>query len=319
MGQLHAARLQRLPNVAVKLVADADPVAAADVARALKAEPVSLDAAVADDSVRAVIISSPTPTHAELSIRALEAGKAVFVEKPLAHDLEAADRTVAAVRATGGQLQVGFQRRYDPAYQEARRQIDTGQLGRIEGFRGVGRDTRAPPVSFLATSGGIFLDMGIHDLDAARFLVGEVEEVYATGGAISDPALAEHGLYDTAVATLKFASGAIGTLEVALNSVWGYDIRTEVVGSQGRVSIDMESRWHLKRYGPYGSVQERPPDFESRFSDACLHELEAFAHNVLAGRPVAPDAEDGRESLRLAMAAQQSLETGKVVRSSEVG
>src|SRR5690606_37301182 len=118
------------------------------------------------DQVQALLISTPTSTHEELVIRAAEAGKAVFVEKPLEHDLGAADRVVAAVEATGTQVQVGFQRRYDPAYQQARRQIDTGRIGRIEGFRGVGRDTHPPSMEFLRTSGGIFLDMGIHDLDA---------------------------------------------------------------------------------------------------------------------------------------------------------
>jgi len=267
--------------------------------------------------VEALIISTPTRSHEEIILAAVEAGKPVFVEKPLAHDLSGSDRIIAAVTATGTSVQVGFQRRYDPAHQEARRQIDAGELGRIEGFRAVNRDAAAPSLEFLTSSGGIFVDLGIHDLDAARFFVGEVAEVYATGGAVSDPMLAAHGLHDTAVATLLFESGAVGTLEVALNSAWGYDVRTEVLGSDGRVTIDLDSRHLLKRYGRDGVTHDRPSDFSMTYREAYAAELEAFAFNVLNGNPVAPDVLDARESLRLALAAQESLETGRVVRVAD--
>lgn len=318
MGMIHAAVLERIPGIRVVRVADVNLLAAAEVARRFEASASTVEDAIAAAEVEAIVISTPTPTHEQLVLQAVEAGKPVFVEKPLAHDLPATDRIVAAVRATGTPVQVGFQRRYDPAIQEARRQIDDGELGRVEGFRAVDRDTSPPPLQFLKSSGGIFIDLGIHDLDAARFLVGEVEEVHAIGGAISDPSLAEHGLFDTAVATLRFANGAVGTLECALNSPWGYDIRTEVIGSSGRVTIDMDSRHLLKRYERRGIIQDRPRDFAWSYFQAYSDELEAFAFNVLEGNEVAPDVIDGRESLRLALAAQQSLETGAAVRVQDV-
>lgn len=318
MGRIHASVIERIPNLQVVCVADLNLEAAAEVAATFGARASTVDDVISAADVQALVISTPTVTHEQLVLAAVAAGKPVFVEKPLAHDLPASDRIVAAVRATGTPVQVGFQRRYDAAHQEARRQIDAGELGRLEGFRAVNRDTRPPALEFLKGSGGIFVDLGIHDLDSARFFIGEVEEVHAIGGAISDPALAEHGLFDTAVATLRFASGAVGTIECALNSVWGYDIRTEVIGSRGRVTIDMDSRHLLKRYESRGIIQDRPRDFSQSYLAAYSDELEAFAFNILGGHAVAPDVIDGRESMRLALAAQQSLETGQTVRVRDV-
>ncbi len=318
MGRIHARQLHRLPSMKVVCVADVNMTAARELAAEFDARASTVAEAISADDVTALVISTPTPSHEAIVLACIEAGKPVFVEKPLAHDLSASDRIVAAVNATGVPVQVGFQRRYDPAHQEARRQIDAGELGRIEGFRAVNRDTKAPPLDFLKTSGGIFVDLGIHDLDAARFFVGEVTDVHAVGGAITDPSLQEHGLFDTAVATLRFASGAVGTIECALNSPWGYDIRTEVIGSSGRVTIDMDSRHLLKRYERRGIVQDRPSDFAWSYAEAYSNELEAFAFNILEGNPVAPTVIDGRESLRLALAAQRSLETGESVRVRDV-
>lgn len=318
MGRIHARQLERLPSIRVVCVADLNLDAARELAAEFDARASSVAEAVNAADVEALVISTPTQSHEEIVMAGIEAGKPVFVEKPLAHDLAASDRIVAAVQATGVAVQVGFQRRYDPAHQEARRQIDAGQLGRIEGFRAVNRDTKAPPLEFLKASGGIFVDLGIHDLDAARFFIGEVREVHAIGGAITDPGLAEHGLFDTAVATLKFTSGAVGTIECALNSAWGYDIRTEVIGSEGRVTIDMDSRHLLKRYERRGVLQDRPLDFAESYAEAYSNELEAFAYNILEGNDVAPAVSDARESLRLALAAQRSLETGETVTVRDV-
>ena len=318
MGRIHADVVERVPNLEVTHVSDLNLDAAASVAERFGARAAALEDVLANDAVQAIVVSTPTRTHAEVVMAAITAGKPVFVEKPLAHDLHSSDQIVAAVRATGVPVQVGFQRRYDPAVQEARRRIDAGELGTIEGYRAVDRDTAPPALEFLKGSGGIFVDLAIHDIDTARFLVGEIEEVHAIGGAISDPSLAEHGLFDTAVATIRFSSGAVGTIECALNSPWGYDIRSEVIGSQGRITVDMDSRHLLKRYERRGMIQDRPRDFSWSYFQAYTNELEAFAFNILNGNAVAPDVVDGRDSLRAALAAQQSLETGRTVRVRDV-
>jgi myo-inositol 2-dehydrogenase/D-chiro-inositol 1-dehydrogenase/scyllo-inositol 2-dehydrogenase (NAD+) len=315
MGQILLRSLQAVPEARLIRICDEnEAVAGQSASLAGVTGGSSVSTVLEDPQVEAVIISTPTATHARLTIEAVRAGKAVFVEKPVAHSLAAADEVIQVVEHAGAHVQVGFQRRFDPAYLEAKRKITAGELGKVEGYRGVGRDAYPPSTRFLLGSGGIFVDMGIHDLDSARFFAGEVSEIYATGGAISNPHLASYGLHDSAVATLRFVTGALGTLELALNAPWGYDIRTEIIGSAGRISIEMDSRYHLKHYGPAGVACERPPDFEVRFREAYVNELRAFACGVLNGTQASPGVRDARESLRLALAAQKSLETGEVIR-----
>jgi scyllo-inositol 2-dehydrogenase (NAD+) len=320
IGRSHANILATIPNVIVTAVCDSTLEAAATLARPFAARAtVSVPEVLADPAVHAVLITTPTPMHASLVEEAARAGKAIFVEKPVADSLQSADRVVRAVQEAGVACQVGFQRRYDPAYQEVKRKIDAGELGRLEGFRGVGRDPAPPPLEFLKTSGGLMVDMGIHDLDSARFFLGEVAELYCTGGVLAAPELEEYGLFDTAVATLKFVSGAVGTVEVALRTAYGYDIRAEVLGEKGRLHIEMDSRFHLRQYGAQGVRYDRPANFEQRFQEAYANELRAFAEAVMNGHPVAPGPEDARESLRLALAAQYSLETGSIIKVQQFG
>lgn len=175
---------------------------------------------------------------------------------------------VQAIEKHGVPCQVGFQRRYDPAYQRARALIEQGALGRLEGIRLVGRDPHPPSLEFLKSSGGLLVDMGIHDLDSARFLLGEVLEVSAIGGTLAEPGLREYGLFDTAVATLRFENGAVGTLEVALRTAYGYDIRCEVLGEKGRIHIEYDRKPQLTLYDAQGGHFERPRNFEQRFAEA---------------------------------------------------
>jgi myo-inositol 2-dehydrogenase/D-chiro-inositol 1-dehydrogenase/scyllo-inositol 2-dehydrogenase (NAD+) len=311
----HGRVLAGVQGVNVVTVCDNDQAAAERVASAFGARAVTdLGAVLHDPGVEAVVITTPTPSHVALVEAAVRSSKAVFVEKPVADTLAAADRVVAAVARAGVPCQVGFQRRYDPAYLEAKRRLEAGELGRLEGFQGVGRDPAPPELKFLTSSGGLMVDMGIHDLDSARFFLGEVREVYCTGGALSRPELAAHGLFDTAVATLRFAGGAVGTLEVALHTGYGYDIRAEVWGEAGRLRIEKTQQRFLRYFGGDGVRHDYPRNFEERFAEAYAAEMRAFAENVLTGAPVGPGPEDARESLRLALAAQRSLETGRVVR-----
>lgn len=315
MGRAHARVLSQVAFVDIAWVCDANLAAARELADRFSAEATSeLDDVLADGTVQAVIITTPTATHAELIERAAGAHKHIFVEKPIASNLPDAMRAAAAVEAAGVRCQVGFQRRYDPSYREAKRAIEAGELGAVEGFRAVSRDAQPPSLAFLKTSGGLMMDLGIHDLDSARHLVGEVDEVYCVGSVQAMPELAERGLFDAAVATLKFENGALGTVEAGLRTAYGYDIRTEVLGEKGRLHIEMDRRFDLTRYDADGGWFERPRDFEQRFHEAYANEIRAFAQSVGAGRPVMPDAADAVRTLRLAIAAQESLDTGRIVR-----
>lgn len=319
MGKAHAQVLRSLAEVRITDVVDFVPKNAAEVAATFSAKVSALAEVLHNSGIDAVFITTPTPTHAEIICRAVRAGKAVFVEKPLAHTLQAAQRVVEVVRETGVPCQVGFQRRYDPAYQEAKRRLDNGDLGRVENFRAVGRDPFQPPLEFLKTSGGILVDMGIHDFDTARYFCGEVEEVYAVGTVVRDERLRNFNLFNLAVATLKFKSGAVGTVENALNTAYGYEIVADILGEKGKYHLEKKQQLHLEVWGERGVSHDYPRHFDERFPEAYANEVIAFARNVHAGEPVSPTAEDALESSRLALAAQWSLETGEVVRVQEFG
>lgn len=320
MGQAHAGVLSALRDVQITWVMDMDAEAAGRVAQSLGARAsTDLGEVLAQPDVQAVLISTPAGTHAKTIIQAAGAGKAIFTEKPLAKSLEDAVRAVRAVEAAGVPNQVGFQRRYDPAYMDARRRIDAGELGRLEGFRAVGRDPEPPPTPYLVGAGGLMVDMGGHDLDLARFLVGEVAEVRALGGTLVRPELAEHGEHDTAVALLRFENGALGTLEVGLRTAYGYDIRTEVLGEKGRLHIERDRRPDLTVYDARGATHDRPRHFTQRFPEAYAAEITAFARGVLAGSPLTPSVRDALHTLRLALAAQHALSSGENVQVRDFG
>ena len=321
MGQVHLRNLIGLANVRVAVVADPD-ASAADRGRAIgRGERSSEDplAAIHDADVDAVVIVTPTSTHADLIEAALRAGKAVWSEKPMAQDLAGSARIVDAWRETGVPLQLGFMRRFDPGYERAKALVDSGELGRIEQFRAYSRDTYPPPLEFLLTAGGSFLDMSIHDLDLARFLVGEVEEVHAWASVLFDERFAEADDWDTSVAMLRFANGALGVVETARHSEWGYDIRTEIAGAAGKVVIEDAQKTpatHLRRFG---TEADRPASFPDRFGVAYRRELEAFFSDLAAGRTPAPGPEDALETLRLAVAATFSWREGRPVTVASIG
>lgn len=314
MGAAHAHVLRGVPGCRVATVADPRSEAAGALAQAVGATPAAdVDAVFGSPDIDGVVIATPVSTHAALARAAVRAGKPAFVEKPLAGDLEAGAELVRAVEAADGFVQVGFQRRYDPAYLAAKKALEGGRIGRPWVFRGVGRDPGPLPLAFLKTSGGVFMDMGIHDLDSARWLLGEVAEVYATGGAIAEPAHAEEGVLDTAVATLRFAGGAVGTVECSWRNAYGYEVRAEVVGSDGRLVIERDRQPDAVFLDGAGAHHRRPQDFRERFAEAFANQLTAFVEGVRSGSPSGPDARDAWLSLRLALAAQHALEQGTVV------
>jgi myo-inositol 2-dehydrogenase/D-chiro-inositol 1-dehydrogenase len=320
MGQTHIRNLAGIADAKVVVVADPDAAAAERGRAAARADLALTDplAAIHAAGVDAVVIVTPTSTHAELIEAAVTAGKAVWSEKPIALDLTETARVVEVVQRSGQPVQLGFMRRFDPGYAAAKARIEGGELGRIEQFRALSRDTYPPPVEFLHHAGGIFLDMSVHDLDLARFLVGEVEEVTAWAAVLAEPRFAEAGDFDTALAMLRFANGAMGVIETARHSEWGYDIRTEVSGADGKVVIEDVQKTPAtfsRRFGFEGDHFENFPD---RFETAFRLELEAFIEAVREGRQPTPGPEDALETLRLALACTLSRAEGRPVRLAEV-
>jgi len=320
MGLNHIRTLAGIPNARVVVVADPD-LAAAERGRAMARAQRAVGApeeAIAHPDVEAVVIVTPTSTHASLIEMAARAGKAVWSEKPIALTIAETQRVVELVRALGTPVQLGFMRRFDPGYARARERIEQGELGRIETFRALSRDTYPPPLEFLRTSGGLFLDMAVHDLDLARFLVGEVEEVSAWGSVLFDDRFAQAGDIDTALTALRFANGALGVVETARHSSWGYDIRTEVAGAKGKVVVEAPQKTPLVYSRDFGFEADHFENFPDRFEVAFRLELEAFFRALGEGRTPAPGPEDALETLRLAVAATRSWREGRPVRVAEV-
>lgn len=324
MGQTHVRNMAAIPNAHVVVVAD--PVAEAaekgrDLARAKRASTDPVEA-IHDPDVEAVVIVTPTSTHAMLIEEAIKAGKAVWSEKPIAQELAETQRIVDLWKGSDVPVQLGFMRRFDPGYLRAKTMIDAGELGRIEQFRALSRDTFPPPLEFLLHCGGSFLDMSVHDLDLARFLVGEVEEVHAWANVLYGEVFAQADDWDTSVIMLKFANGALGVVETSRHSEWGYEIRTEVAGAKAKVVVDGAQKTPatiLRKgdagFGWEGDLYESFPD---RFADAYRIELERFFEDLAAGRTPLPGPEDALETLRLALACTRSWRENRPVRVAEI-
>ena len=320
MGTTHLRNLAGIPGVRVRVVADHHLDVARRGAEIAGAERASDDVggAIRAPDVDAVLIATSTGTHADLIEVCAHAGKPVWCEKPVALTLEATQRVSRIVEAAGVPAMIGFMRRFDPGYAAAKRKISVGEIGRVERFRAVSCDYSPPPAAYVKTSGGIFVDLLVHDIDLARFLVGEVEEVNAWGSVLIEPSYADAGDVDTAVAMLRFTSGALGVLEGARRATWGYDIRTEIAGSQGKLVVEAPRKTPLLEYRDLGYAGDHFQSFPDRFEAAYRAELEYFFACLRDGIPPAPGVRDALESLRVALAAAQSLREGRVVRVGEI-
>jgi myo-inositol 2-dehydrogenase / D-chiro-inositol 1-dehydrogenase len=319
IGQEHAKNLAALPQVEVVVVCDPRIESAEAVRPLVRAKEVtpSPEEAVNRTDVDAVIICTPTDTHAALIEAAAETGKAVFCEKPVALDLTRTQQALATVTEKGVPFQIGFQRRFDSGYAEAKRRIEAGVLGRLDQFRTVGRDPAPPPKEYLAKSGGLFLDQAIHEFDIARFLMGDVTEVSAWGTVRFHPDAEEFDDIDTATTLLRFASGALGVVENSRRAVYGYDIVTEAFGENGKIVIQAEPKTPLREYNKDGYRLDHYHFFMDRFGPAFRAELEAFFQAVSNGKPPSPGPSDALESLRIALAATRSLKEGRSVKLTE--
>jgi myo-inositol 2-dehydrogenase/D-chiro-inositol 1-dehydrogenase len=242
IGRLHAEHLAfRIPEANLMAVSDIILEAAQKCAAEFGVPTATQDhrAIMENPDIEAVVVCSSTDTHARMIEEAAGAGKHIFCEKPIAHDLGEIDQALAAVDKAGVKLQIGFNRRFDPNFRRVRELVATGKIGQPHILRITSRDPAPPPIEYIKVSGGIFLDMTIHDFDMARYLIGsEVEEVYVAAGVMVDPAIGAAGDVDTAVITLRFKNGVIGTIDNSRQAAYGYDQRVEVFGSGGAVSAD---------------------------------------------------------------------------------
>jgi len=319
MGRLHATILASLPDVDEVLVSDADPA----TARAVAAEIGGRVCETSDDAIAgadAVAIASTTPTHAGLIGKAIAAPRPIFVEKPLAFTLEESIAVVELVERTGAVLQLGFQRRFDVAYREARRRVESGELGTVYLVRLIAHDNEPPPEAYIASSGGLFRDSSVHDFDAIRYLTGsEVERVVAVGAVRVSDVFAKHDDVDTAGAILTMTDGTLGILSQTRHNPLGYDIRMEVVGARDAVSVGVGPRTPSQSLEPGADVVTDGWDgFLTRFVDAYRAELEAFL-DVARGRAApACTARDGLEAMRVAIAATRSAREGRAIELSEI-
>jgi myo-inositol 2-dehydrogenase / D-chiro-inositol 1-dehydrogenase len=320
MGETHLRNLTGLSHVKVVVVADPRREAAerGKVLAGAEEALTDIEQAITHPAVDALVIVTPTDTHARLLEMAAHAGKAVFSEKPIALDLGETARVVKIIQEKGIPVQLGFMRRFDPGYARAKQKIEAGELGRIELFRALSRDTYPPSLEFLLGSGGIFLDMAVHDLDLARFLVGEVEEVQSWGTVLVDEKFAQAKDADTAVTMLRFVNGALGVVETARHSNWGYDIRTEVAGAVGKVVVEAPQKTPLLFAKDFGSSFDHFENFPDRFEAAYRLELESFFKALLEGKEPSPGPQEALETLRLALAVTKSWQENRPVKISEI-
>ena len=316
LGRVYARDLAtRIPETRLPAVADVSPGLAAQIAEEFDVAEAFQDPRemIASPRVDAVVIVSPTHTHKDLAIAALERGKPVFCEKPLALSLAECREVQDAVTRHNGFFQMGFMRRFDPGYVAGKKQVDEGRIGTPCVFKATSRDPYRPSLEYAnpASSGGILVDMGIHDFDLARWFMGEVATVSAIGGTLAYPELATIGDIDNAIATLVFANGRLGVIDLTRNGFYGYDISTELLGTAGTVRIGYIRETPILMMTKNSIAHDTVPYFMERFERAYTLQLQNFAQNVLSDREPPVRVSDGIEALRVALAATEACRTGQ--------
>ncbi|MFH1812307.1 MAG: inositol 2-dehydrogenase [Pseudomonadota bacterium] len=321
IGSIHATNVAAHPGSCLRGVFDPQPGTASTLAGALGARTYAeVDQALADAEVDAVVIASSTDTHVDLLQRAARAGKAVFCEKPIDNDLERVDRGVAAVQEAGVPCLIAFNRRFDPSFARLQRSLRDGAIGEVELCTITSRDPSPPPVAYVKVSGGLFRDMMIHDLDMARWLLGEEPvEVFASGSSLVDPAIGAAGDIDTAAVILKTARGAICQISNSRRASYGYDQRIEVHGARGMLQAGNVHESTFSSWTADGVVADRPLHFFlERYAEAYRREWDHFVCAVTEKRAPSPGVDDGRAALVLAEAALRSLRSGHSVRVQDL-
>jgi myo-inositol 2-dehydrogenase/D-chiro-inositol 1-dehydrogenase len=317
IGRIHAGNIAAHPGARLVGIADPDDVAATQLAAALDVRRISVTEAMRAD---AVLIASPTPTHADYVEQAAASGRAVFCEKPIDLDADRVRRCLAAVRSAGTILMTGFNRRFDPHFLALKQRLDAGEIGALELLTIISRDPAPPPLAYVRSSGGLFRDMMIHDLDMARFLLDEEPiAVSATASCLVDPAIGAAGDVDTALVMLRTASGRLCQISNSRRACYGYDQRIEAHGSTGLLQVGNVVATTLRSATASGFRSDPVlPFFLERYAAAYRAELDAFVQTVRGERSATPNGDDGLRALLLANAAIESANTGRSVTPADV-
>ena len=321
IGTMHTRNLvHHVPEARVKAVASprVDPAWADELG--IPIATTDADVLLRDPEIEAVVIATPSGRHVEMIRRAAHAGKQIFCEKPVGFTPAAILEAIDAVNTAGVQLQVGFNRRFDPGICRLAEAVADGQVGELHSIRVINRDPKAPPIDFVRRSGGMFFDFTIHDFDAVRFIGGgEIEELYAAGAVLVDPEIGSAGDIDTAVVTLRLAGGALCVIDNSRQTNYGYDQRFEAFGSNGNIVVDNTRPTTVVSHLERGVFEDTPfPSFTERYQDAFIRELRGFVTCVREGSPVTVTAEDALAAVRASCAARLSMKEHRPVRLAEV-
>ena len=324
IGKVHTESIcNYVKNAEVKAIAD--PFLSEETAawaKKLGVEVVTKDyhEILADPEIGAVLICSSTDTHSPISIEAIHAGKHIFCEKPIDHDVAKINEVSQALEGTGLKYQVGFNRRFDHNFEAVRNAVQAGKIGEPHIAKITSRDPEPPSAAYVAVSGGMFLDMTIHDFDMARFLVGsDVEEVYVQSAVLVDPAIGEAGDVDTAVITMKMTNGALAVIDNSRRAAYGYDQRAEVFGSKGMVAVENDSVSNAKIATADGVTGEKPLFFFlERYMQAYAKEVTAFVDAVVNDTEVPVNQDDGLKAVLIGLAATKSAKEHRPVKISEI-
>ena len=323
IGRIHAENLAtRIPGARLAAVADIAEASAREVAAQFHVAKATSDyhELLADSAIEAVAICSSTDTHSRIIQEAAAAGKHIFCEKPIDHDLARIHAALSAVEKARVKLQIGFNRRFDPSFARVRELVTQGAIGQPHIIRITSRDPEPPSLEYIKVSGGIFLDMTIHDFDMVRFLSGsEAEEIYAIGDALIDPAIREAGDVDTAIVTMRLKSGALATIDNSFKADYGYDQRIEIFGSKGSASAGNRTPDEHLLMDARGLHHAKPLYlFLERYSEAYALEMRAFVEAVLQDQTPLVTGTEGLQAVVMGLAATRSLHEGRPVKLSEI-
>ncbi|WP_018775555.1 inositol 2-dehydrogenase [Arthrobacter sp. 131MFCol6.1] len=317
IGQVHARNIAAHPDLELAWIADpfikgAQALAAANGAQAVE----SADEVFANQDLDAIIIGSPTSTHVDLISRAVAAGVAALCEKPIDLDIDRVRVCRDQIRGTKTPLMLGFNRRFDPNFASVRARVEAGEIGRLEQLTIISRDPAPAPKDYIATSGGIFRDQSIHDLDMARFFVPDIIEVSATGSNLFCDYIEEAGDFDSVVITLRGRGDELVTITNSRHSAYGHDQRLEAFGSEGLLTAGNMTPTTVRKYGATGTEESDAylPFFLERYAQAYRNELDSFVQSIRQGTACSPGFDDGVMALILANAAEESARSGRAVK-----